>query len=123
VIGGARKGYLPAEGTVHSMPVILLPQRTGHLLLPPVEIRCYRAETLNSSGIPSEGMRVPCEVDLKSLARSVHVVSGFRETVVEIAVDADASGQAGGDRRTLLVGSKGRGFYKTNQDREISVAR
>ena len=116
VIGGARKGYLPAEGKAHSMPVILLPQRTGHLLLPSIEIKCYRAETLNSSGTPSEGTRVPCEVDLKSLARSVHVASGFRETVVEIAADADAPGQAGNEKRALLVASKGRGFPKTSQD-------
>jgi trafficking protein particle complex subunit 10 len=116
VIGGARKGYLVAEGGAHSMPVILLPQRTGHLLLPSINIKCYKAETLKSSGTPSEGTRVPCEVDLRSLARSVHVASGFRETVVEIAVDADASGQAGNEKRTLLVASKGRDFPKTSED-------
>ena len=59
---------------------------------------------------------MPCENDLKSFARSVHVASGFRETVVEIAVDADAPGQAGIEKRTMLVTSKGRGFPKTSQD-------
>jgi len=108
VIGGMRKGYFAAEDASHLVPVILLPQRTGHLLLPSIEVKCYKAETLNNGVVPLEGIRVPCEVDVKSLAQSVHVVSGLRETVVEVVVDAEAQGQATAEERSRLIGSKGR---------------
>ncbi|KAF7507617.1 hypothetical protein GJ744_010287 [Endocarpon pusillum] len=116
-IGGTRKGRLPAQDPVQSMPVILLPQRTGHLLLPSVEVKCYKVETLEGDGPSSEGTRVPCEVDLRSLAQSVHVVSGMKETVVEIGVDAEATNHTGSEKRTWLVGSKGRETAMTNTDR------
>ena len=117
IIGGTRKGRLPAQDPVQSIPLILLPQRTGHLLLPSVEIKCYKAETLERDGPPSEGTRVPCEVDLRSLAQSVHVVSGIKETVVEIGVDAEATNHTSSEKRTWLVGSKGRETAITNTDR------
>jgi trafficking protein particle complex subunit 10 len=119
IIGGSRKGSFLATATsnltagtrskeeFHSVPIILIPQRTGHLLLPSVEVRCFQvARVLEDEGVPTLGTRVPCEVDIKSASRSVHVVSGLRETVVEIVVD-EAQGLAS-ERRTWLVGSKGR---------------
>ena len=108
LIGGMRKGYLRLGEKVQSVPVILLPQRTGHLLLPSVDVKCYRADTSTKSAVPPEGTRVPCEVEITSSAQSVHVVSGLRETVVEIAVDAEAHGQIGSEKRSWLVSSKGR---------------
>jgi Trafficking protein particle complex subunit 10, TRAPPC10 len=112
-----KRGYLSAEQTVQSMPIILLPQRTGHLLLPVIEVKCYKAESLNTGVVPSDGTRVPCEVDNKTLAQSVHVVSGLRETVVEIEVDAEAEGQAANERRCWLAGSKNREASRTKQSR------
>lgn len=108
IVGGVRKGRFSAEESTKSVPVILLPQRTGHLLLPSIEVKCYKpqAERSNSSFGPARGTEVACEVDIKSLARSVHVVSGLRETVVGIDI-VEAQGQVG-EKRTLLVGSKGR---------------
>lgn len=108
VIGGVRKGLFPANGEVQSMPIILLPQRAGHLLLPSVDVKCYQAGTFHNGIVPTDGMRVPCEFDMKSLAQSVHVVSGLIETIVEIAVDADGQGQGASERRSWLAGSKGR---------------
>ena len=108
VIGGMRKGYFPADGKMLSFPVILLPQRMGHLLLPSVEVKFYKAETSKNGVLPLEGTRVPCEVDIKSLSESVHVVSGLRETVVKIGADeAEAQAQAS-EKRCWLVGSRGR---------------
>lgn len=117
VIGGMRKGYFLADEEMHSVPIILLPQRTGHLLLPSIEVKCYPAETLNNGVIPTEGTRVPCEVDIRSLAQSVHVVSGLRETVHEIDIDADAQGQASSEKRSYLVGSKNRVLLQPSQRR------
>ena len=119
LIGGTRKGSFLAtsmpvgvagmrsEEAVHSVSVILLPQRTGHLLLPSIEIRCYKAaENVEDGFVPSLGTRVPCEVDIKTASKTVQVVSGSRETVVEIAID-EAHGQVS-EKKSWLVGSKGR---------------
>jgi trafficking protein particle complex subunit 10 len=112
VIGGLRKGCFAADGKLQSMPVILLPQRTGHLLLPSIEVKCHIAETVKNGVMPKEGSRVSCEVDMKSLAQSVQVVSGLRETVVEIATDAE-NGQPISEKRSWLAGSKGRKLPST----------
>ncbi len=118
IIGGTRKGRLPTQEAAQSVPIVLLPQRTGHLLLPSVEVKCYKVETLKGGDRPSEGAVVPCEVDLRSLAQSVHVVSGMEETVVEIAGDAaETTNQTNSETRTWLVASKVRGPATTNTDR------
>ena len=119
VIGGMRKGSFlttaisrttaitqPKEA-VHSVPIILLPQRIGHLLLPSVEVQCHEvAEQPEDDVVPRMGSRVPCEVDIKSASRSVHVISGLRETVVEIVVD-ETQGLTS-EKRNWLVASKDR---------------
>lgn len=108
VIGGWRKGYLPAGETARSLPVILLPQRTGHLLLPSIEVKFFKADTLKNGVLPMEGTKVPCEVDIKSLSKCVQVVSGLRETVVEVGVDEAQTQAQANEKKSWLVGSKGR---------------
>jgi trafficking protein particle complex subunit 10 len=116
IVGGMRKGNLQCEESVHSVPVILLPQRTGHLLLPSIEVKCHKSEAQQSENslVLVQSTEVPCEVDIKTLARSVHVVSGLRETVVEVAVDAEVHAS---EKRSWLVGSKCREGVLTDQNR------
>ena len=87
LIGGRRKGHfvIPGGSDVSSpeteafIPLVLIPQREGHLAYPSVEIKEIDGAA-------------PCEVDWRNLGETVRVVNR-REAVT---VSLDASGPAGG---------------------------
>ena len=59
--------------------LLLLPQRTGQLIFPSVEIRVV--ENKDEDG---EGDEVSCETDYRSQAETVEVVTGLESTTVRL---------------------------------------
>jgi hypothetical protein len=101
LVGGRRKGHFYVDvAEQQSFPVLLIPQRAGHLLLPSVEIKCSTLDGEDSRAVPLNG-QTPFEVNYQSHAKSVLVISDLRETTVSLDTDS-----AGG--RSLLVDSQRR---------------
>jgi Trafficking protein particle complex subunit 10, TRAPPC10 len=61
--------------------MLLLPQRSGHLMYPTVDVKCFE------SGTEKE---IRCEIDYQSQARSILVIPGLKSTTVAIDEDAAA---------------------------------
>lgn len=80
LVGGQRKAHFAAkEGEAATFALLLLPQRTGQLILPSVEIRVVEDE--DGSG---DGDEVSCETDYRSQAETVEVVTGLESTTVSL---------------------------------------
>lgn len=124
LIGGNRRGNFtsPASEVTDAnendscsrvFPIILMPQRPGHLLLPGIDIKTFiplpahpqRRSSLHSpvtqsqpgntiSSVPPR-RQIPCEVDYKSLAKAVLVLPDLRRTTVSLDVVGGASGTGG----------------------------
>jgi len=101
LIGGQRRAHFSAkEGEEMTFPLLLLPQRTGYLLYPGVEVWHVPARRENGEerdgskggGEAQGGEAVSCETDYKSQAKSVHVVAGLSRTTV--VVDHEAAENA-----------------------------
>ncbi|PGH17177.1 hypothetical protein AJ79_01315 [Helicocarpus griseus UAMH5409] len=95
LVGGRRRGNFTAkEGESRSFTIMLLPQRSGHLLLPGLEIKTFVTQTSDDPDAISLAQRrqVPCEVDYQSHAETVLVSPNLKKTTVSL----DASGGAGG---------------------------
>ena len=97
LIGGQRRAQFSAnEDEEVTFPLLLLPQRTGHLLYPSVEIRHspqrLQADEDGSGGRLSETAEetLSCETDYKSQAKTILVVDGLQRTTV--VVDHEAAG-------------------------------
>lgn len=88
IIGGQRRGLFSVdEGQEIQFPVLLLPQRAGHLMLPALDMR--------SVGGEPGGPPVHCEVDYRSQGESVLVMSSIEAPTVGINVR--------GERRSWLI--------------------
>ena len=101
LVGGRRRGnfFLDVAGQ-QAFPVLLIPQRAGHLLLPSIEIKCNTPDGDNSRIVPPKG-QIAFEVNYRSHAKSVLVIPNLRETTVSLDTET-----AGG--RILLVDSRKR---------------
>ena len=101
IIGGKRKGALSlAVGGSTTIPLLLLPQRTGRLLLPQAEVKTYQADQNGfgrTDAFPAVASRL--EAEYHSQATSVMVSSSARITSV-----ATISDQHENDSSTLLSG-------------------
>lgn len=107
LIGGQRRAHFSAaEDETLAFPVMLLPLRAGHLLLPNVEIRHVPARRMQAqegteAGAGSEGV-LACETDYQSLGDTVLVIPNVRSTTV-------ALGKTGpGGTEAVLVDSETR---------------
>jgi len=98
LIGGRRKAQFSAkEDEVLTFPVLLIPQRAGHLMFPSLEVK--RSERRGGS-VPdlqspqSQGpdAALSCEVDYQNQGRSVLVVSNLRRTTVGVEPAAGGGG-------------------------------
>ena len=121
LIGGRRKGYFSArEHEELSFPLLLVPQRTGYLLYPGVEIRHVRSASSSSSAAQSSGEDgegdvirkadkrndeeeeepISSEIDYRSQAQSVLVIPGFERVTVGVDHEGSASASASGSGGT-----------------------
>jgi hypothetical protein len=101
LVGGRRKVNFNVDvAEQQAFPVLLIPQRAGHLLLPPVEVKCNTPDG-DSSRTMLPNSQITFEVNYRSWAKSVLVTPGLRETTVSVDTES-----AGG--RSLLVDSKRR---------------
>ena len=101
LVGGRRRGNFTVDlAEQQAFPVLLIPQRAGHLLLPSVEVKCNTPDGDNSrTALPKS--HIAYEVNYKSQAKSVLVMPNLRETTVSLDTESAAG-------RSLLVGSRRR---------------
>lgn len=100
LIGGRRKGSFTVHGEQKQVfPVMMLPQRPGHLLLPALDVKASVLEKIESDVIPFKKTDLRCELDYRNHAHSVLVIPNLRETTV--ALDGEGS-----SRRSWLIGSQ-----------------
>ncbi|KAG5931621.1 hypothetical protein E4U53_001675, partial [Claviceps sorghi] len=107
LLGGRRRGHFVIPGgespsgmsstreTEREMPLLLIPQREGHLAYPTVEIKevsTAPSSTEDRGGGGGSGTALACEVDWKNVGETVRVVSEKRSVTVSL----DASGPGGG---------------------------
>lgn len=112
LIGGRRRGnFLAREGTVTTFAVMLLPQKSGHLLLPSLEIKAFVPSSSSgasgntgvtspppapTSGSGSSAPQAPpsslqrrqiaCEVDYRNHGEALLVLPDLRKTTVTLSV-------------------------------------
>lgn len=99
LVGGHRRGnFTCPENTLSTFPIMLLPQRAGHLLLPALDIKTFvsLSETMHSGAagtflLPRK--QVPCEVDYHTHAETVLVLPDLKSTTVSLD-----GGPGGGSR-------------------------
>jgi len=101
LVGGRRRGNFSVDvAKQQAFPVLLIPQRAGHLLLPAVEVKCNTPDGDNSRTAPPNG-RIAFEVNYRSHAKSVLVTPSLRE--ITVSLDRESAGG-----RSPLVDSKRR---------------
>jgi trafficking protein particle complex subunit 10 len=101
LVGGRRRGNFTVDlAEQQAFPVLLIPQRAGHLLLPSVEVKCNTPDDDNSRTAPPKS-QIAYEVNYKSQAKSVLVMPNLRETTVSLDTESAAG-------RSLLVDSRRR---------------
>lgn len=92
LIGGQRRTRFSAsEGETKTFSIMLIPLRTGRLLMPTVDVRIL--------GKAAEDLR--CETDYRSLAQTVVVVADVKSTTIGL-------NEVGGGTEVVLMGSEGR---------------
>lgn len=100
LIGGRRRGNFQGSlDKVETFPVMLLPQRPGHLLLPSLEIKTYVVES--SGNKRTSRSAVTSELDYRSHAHSVLVLPDLRSTTVSLE-GAGGSWLLDSDRRVHI---------------------
>ncbi|KAJ5091696.1 hypothetical protein NUU61_006566 [Penicillium alfredii] len=113
LLGGRRRGnFIARDGDTTRFTVLLLPQKSGHLLLPGLEIRTFVPSTSPLSpssaapeppatGAPIHRHSIPCEVDYRNHGETILVLPDLRKTTVSLAA-------AGGGGGSWLVDSERR---------------
>lgn len=88
LVGGRRRGNFTAtEGQTSSFPLMLLPQRPGHLLLPHVELKAFVSqESHRDSQQALQRRQVPSEVDYLNHSVTVLVTPNLKKTTVSLDV-------------------------------------
>ncbi|WEW55874.1 hypothetical protein PRK78_001308 [Emydomyces testavorans] len=86
LVGGRRRGnFTAAEGERRSFPLMLLPQRSGHLLLPSVEVKTFvPQEPQLEPQLTFQRRPVFSEVDYRSHGVTVLVTPNLRKTTVSL---------------------------------------
>ncbi|MCJ1392713.1 hypothetical protein MMC18_005584 [Xylographa bjoerkii] len=98
LIGGRRKAQFSAtEDEIVTFPVLLIPQRAGHLLFPSIEIQRVEKDGASSLAMRSPPSRGPdagqtCEVDYQNQGSSVLVVPNLSSTTVGLEPEAGGGG-------------------------------
>lgn len=132
LVGGRRRGnFLAREGETTTFAVMLLPQKSGHLLLPGLEIKAFipasstptvvttpstatPAANTNptatagsgNAGAPLQRRQIACEVDYRNHGETVQVLPDLRKTTVSLSTSGGS--QTGGG--SWLVDSERRVF-------------
>lgn len=104
LIGGQRKACFSArEDEVITFALLLLPQKTGHLPYPSLDIQPIipRQSSEDNTGEKETETMISCEVDYREHAQTIYIVPGMSSTTVSL----DPSGSIGG---AWLVEAKGR---------------
>ena len=78
IAGHRRAHFTAAEKKVTRFPIMLLPLRAGHLLLPMLDIRLAKEDVRTG-----DGQSVACEVDYESQGVSIEVVPGTTRVTVQ----------------------------------------
>ena len=100
LVGGRKRGNVTTKpDRLERFAIMLLPQRPGHLLLPSVEIKCFKHVGSNEESKQAAREEIECEVDYRSHARAILVIPDLKETTT--ALDGDGVG-----RNEWLVSSK-----------------
>jgi len=105
LIGGKRRGNFRArENETHMFPIMLLPQRHGHLLLPGLDVKAFEVQTSTpaptsglgvkqeSANFPPARKQVQSELDYRNHGESVLVLPDLKSTTVSL----DPGGPGGG---------------------------
>ena len=101
LVGGRRRGNFTLDlAEQQAFPVLLIPQRAGHLLLPSIEVKCTTPEG-DHSRTPAPKGQIAFEVTNQSRAKSVLVTPSLRGTTVSLDTEAAAG-------RSRLVDSQRR---------------
>ncbi|KAJ5832647.1 hypothetical protein N7474_000958 [Penicillium riverlandense] len=92
LLGGRRRAnFLARDGETTRFPVLLLPQKPGHLLLPGLEIRTFvpssttQPPATSDLGAPQQRHPIPCEVDYRNHGETVLVLPDLRKTTVSLS--------------------------------------
>ena len=85
------------EGEIHNFDVLLLPQKSGHLLLPSIRIhpnapRPQSRDGNEISGAADGSTQISCETDYLNQAESVMVVPDLSSTTVIVDPNDSTSG-------------------------------
>ena len=88
---------VPQKDVIQTFPLLLIPQRAGHLLYPSLEIRHvdealgHEASTIAS---PSSTQQSPItsDVDYKNQGESIQVVPNLRSTTVSLESEGSMGG-------------------------------
>jgi len=120
LVGGRRRGnFLAREGETTTFAVTLLPQKSGYLLLPGLEIKAFipASSTLTvvttpstatsaananptatagsgNAGAPLQRRQIACEVDYRNHGETVQVLPDLRKTTVSLSTSGGS--QTGG---------------------------
>ncbi|RMD43164.1 hypothetical protein DV735_g1915, partial [Chaetothyriales sp. CBS 134920] len=84
LVGGSRKGYLPASQPATKTRIILIPQRVGSILLPLVDVRCRRRQQGKAGGSEREWEEVPIEMNNRSTSTTIIVSPNMKSTTLEL---------------------------------------
>ncbi|GAD95031.1 hypothetical protein NFIA_013010 [Paecilomyces variotii No. 5] len=108
LLGGRRRGnFTASEGETRSFPILLLPQRPGHVLLPGLDIKTFSA-VAPASGVPSATTQrklVPCEVDYRNLGDTLLVLPDLKKTTVSLSHSSGGGSWLVDSERRVEVGS------------------
>lgn len=91
LLGGRRRAnFLARDGETTRFPVLLLPQKPGHLLLPGLEIRTFvpsstQPPATSDPGAPQQRHPIPSEVDYRNHGETVLVLPDLRKTTVSLS--------------------------------------
>jgi hypothetical protein len=96
LIGGKRRGIFQAcENEVNTFPIMLLPQRHGHLLLPGLDVKAFELQTSTqrkSRTHSAPRKQVESELDYRNHGESILVLPDLKSTTVSL----DPGGPGGG---------------------------
>ncbi|KAL2830941.1 trafficking protein particle complex subunit 10 [Aspergillus pseudoustus] len=106
MVGGRRRGnFTASEGETTTFAVMLLPQKSGHLLLPGLEIRSFVPPPASTAQSPStttggpaavaagpQRRPIACEVDYRNHGETVLVLPDLRGTTVSLSMSSGHGG-------------------------------
>lgn len=105
LVSGRRRGNFSAtEGETTTFPVMLLPQKSGHVLLPGLEIRTFvpsppSTQSANATAAAAAGgavqrRQVPSELDYRNHAETLLVLPDLQATTVQLSPGNSGHGVA-----------------------------